>query len=133
MNSATVKKWFFSLWGFWLLATLVYAFTFLSLFDKGSPGDRVSSVVGFFTPIWIYSFIESLTDKKWIVAFPVFLLGMIFGDRVGQEIGRRYVWRSLYNLGALAAMTMAMDMLIWGEWRSLFQLMSVVAPGPDQR
>ena len=123
MNRNSVKRVILSLWVFLLMITLAYAFTFPAFDDnKRSLSYYLNTAFGLFTPMWMYNSAGSLVDRKWVITFPVLLLGLTFGEKLGNELGRWPILRSIYNLTALVALTMAMDLLIWGEWRSLNRL-----------
>lgn len=93
----------------------------------------MNPVFSFFSPIWLGSLVFSLEDYKWLITFPVVLIGLFFGNRFGAERFESFLGRSLYNLVVLALLTMIVDLIVWQRWVTLYQLgqlLPATAPRP---
>ncbi len=104
----------------WVLLTAIY----LILLSPFENGDGAVSFLGLFVPILglfvPIGFYNLAFSGLWVVIiFPLILLTVFGGERLLRKLNLSPIMKFLAILGILFLLTIAVDVIIWGTWRSL--------------
>jgi hypothetical protein len=102
----------------WIVLTAVYL-PFSFSFIGGGMVLSLAGLVGLFVPMGIWNFSASRENGVQFITFPLVLL-VVFGG--GWILDRQSFSRAakLFLIaGILLALTLAVDLIIWGKWASL--------------
>ncbi len=128
LNNFIVKsQYLFSIWTSWIVLTILYLATFIGSGAVQNPIRYVSNpVIGLFVPIGPWNFLFSIKPDEtvrihngWIVVFPLTLVTLFLGDQFAKKRELPCKIRIFYNLGILFLLTLAVDLVLWREWKSL--------------
>lgn len=120
-----------SLWFLWLVLTALYLigfFTFgisegiyslVAQSNLADLGDVVTLVVGIFVPYGPFNIFSTVGQ----MISPFLILLMINNNKMLSSLSQK-PWSKLFvNLLILAIFTAVVDLLVWGEWRSVVILL----------
>ena len=114
-----LKNFACSVWTFWFVITCAYTVTFAGgHYDDGSTSNRIHATLGAFTPIWFGALAGAGAQKQKFI-LPLAVLALLLGDIYGRRLFPRAISKCFYNLAVLLVLTMAIDLIVWHECRSL--------------
>lgn len=111
------KKFFCSLWFWWLLLTVVYVCMTFVFFDEqfnssiiGTPLGYMFGFIGIFVPYGVASFVLFYFPMTWI-SFVVFILVMLFAETKLGMMNLSSRRRVALNLLILLVLTITVDLI----------------------
>jgi hypothetical protein len=114
-------RYILSIWVAWVFSTALY----LALLFSKIQAQRTAAVVGLFVPIGPFNFVASLyggynvhTQHGWLITFPLTIIVFVLADFVANKWKMPVLLRVGYNILILLAVTAAVDVILWHEWKS---------------
>ena len=114
-------RYILSIWVAWFFLTALYL---VLLFSK-IHAQEVAAVVGLFVPIGPFNLAASIhggydgqTQHAWLITFPPTIGVFVLADFIANKWKMPALLRVGYNLLVLLAVTAAVDLILWHEWKS---------------
>ena len=114
-------RYILSVWVAWYFLTALY----LALFFSSAKAERIAAVVGLFVPIGPFNLLASIyggynvhTQHGWLITFPLTIGVFVLADFIANKWKMPVLLRVGYNLLILLAVTVAVDFVLWHEWKS---------------
>lgn len=103
----------------WTVLTLIYLLGYISSF----PGGFFVYVVGLFVPFGFWNIFASFSVKG-IITFPLLIFSFYKADAQAVRLNITTLFkRVVFNLVWLLLLTIVIDLVLWGTWASLGNVM----------
>ncbi len=120
MQENSIKQYLNTLPVFWAVLTAVYtSLTFPLIDGKMEWLGSIYGIIGLFVPIGLFNFLLSFDENKWFITFPLVLLGVFGGEYILRRMSISVFQKACLALALLFILTIAVDLIIYGEWMSL--------------